>query len=259
MYNRVTTRLLTYCIITALYSISAVYAAPAKGFTPYRSNQQHITPEVADKLGSRYASLSAGVCIRRTATYNDPNYEDLDGGTPTGSFMSTVGLGLFSKGAFRSELSLHGSRLHYSGTSIITQNGLLYFVRGSWSIKSYAMMLNEYYDFPMHGVIRPYLVAGIGGVYNTGDYSRILARVKDTCKDKDMLNLFLGKRRFSLAWSGGIGTQLRISPLVSLDISARHFYYGKAVAKNTDTTAGGAAIDHRVKGSFVSLGLVRKF
>jgi opacity protein-like surface antigen len=153
---------------------------------------------------------------------------DIDGGDVGDSYIIGGGVGYRFTPNFRTDVTI-GYRGGYdlSATETIGANTLA----GEADLKSWAGLINVYYDFANASRFTPYIGAGIGVARNKLDDVPLMLNGASV----GTLN---GDSKTNVAWQLSLGTAIRVSQGISLDVGYRYMDLGKFQSADTGTVLG---------------------
>lgn len=156
-----------------------------------------------------YASVSGAVGKIQVKSSEPGNLFSKNKLTPIGG---EIAFGTYLAPEIRSELSFsytEGKKNAYFAARGVT-------VKGKLSVDTYSLMLNGYYDFDIHSMASPYVMAGIGYAKNRVDFS-----ITSSSNTASIPLEEYSSSKNSLTWQLGVGVDMKAANNVKIGLGYR--------------------------------------
>jgi opacity protein-like surface antigen len=167
-----------------------------------------------------------------------------------------VGAGYIFNKNVRSDLTLTGRtnyKFSYDGTN---DDGN---INANQQISSTTLMLNTYYNVPVNDTFSPYVNAGLGvSRISMGDYYA-------TYNDGELVHSSGSNNNYNLAWSIGLGAQVKLTNNLSCDTFFRFIDMGKtktqsiSISNNNSNVGSDSAAPFLLQSYETGISLIYRF
>ena len=129
----------------------------------------------------------------------------------------------------------------------------------SQNINNYSVLLNGFYSIPTSTLFTPYLSAGIGYTYNKPSDLKSSVNSNDPDILEEQGSSTASKQNSqAFIWNLGLGTKVKISKAIDLDLSYRYINLGKVKVQSTVTDLDEilSAASQNLNGHQITLGII---
>jgi opacity protein-like surface antigen len=152
-----------------------------------------------------------------------------------------VGAGYIFNSNIRTDLTLTARsnyKFSYSGTEK-DEDSIDTTTVSNQNFSSTTLMLNAYYNIPVNNVFSPYINVGIGGSrISTGRYYSTQSQPGES----DIISSSSSSKNYNLAYTIGLGAQVKLNNNFSLDTFFRYIDLGKTKRQNISQSSNNNTI-----------------